>query len=488
MPSLDIKWRPRADVVVDATINPDFSQVELDTPQVAGNAQFALFFPEKRPFFLEGADILQSPFNALYTRSVTDPSWGARGTQRAERFDGTVLVTRRRRRRARAAAQHLRHRLRGAGLQVGRDLRARPLAGGRRRRVGVLATDRTLEDGRGYNRVAGPDFAWFPTTEHRVRAQVLGSWTTALPDAQGGRSRRASSPPSHAALRRLALQQRAVGPVPQLRGRGPRLPRRQRLLRPERLPARLQRDRAQVPGRVGLQRGLAVRRTPSTRPIRDGNVQYQQNNLGVRLGLPRATTHLHRGARQQPRGGARRRAGCASATSSSSGSRATRSRGSRSSTRSSPYGDRVDVANNRVGKGAFVTVQASLRPHPRAELEYRIDNDTIDSIEAGRGLEAHHHASARSRCWRSGTSRARDSVRDDLAGALDAPRAVAVGAAGVSREKSDTAVRRLRPSSRLDFTVVRGRDLGRTERRRRRLAALPGGSVREGLVDLRRAL
>ena len=45
------------------------------------------------------------------------------------------------------------------------------------------------------------------------------------------------------------------------------------------------------------------------------------------------------------------------------------------------WGDRVDVLNNRAGKGHFYTVRANLRPHPRAELEYRIDNDTIDACE-----------------------------------------------------------------------------------------------------------
>src|SRR4029079_2160674 len=94
VPSLDLKWRPRAGVVGDGTVIPDFSQVELDTPQLAGNTQFALFFPEKRPFFLEGSDILQSPFPAIYTRSVTDPAWGARVTQRTQGFDGTAMVTR----------------------------------------------------------------------------------------------------------------------------------------------------------------------------------------------------------------------------------------------------------------------------------------------------------------------------------------------------------------------------------------------------------
>ncbi|MBI3346568.1 MAG: carbohydrate binding family 9 domain-containing protein, partial [Burkholderiales bacterium] len=53
-----LKWRPRADWVLDATLNPDFSQVELDAPQLAGNTRFALSVPEKRPFFLESADVV----------------------------------------------------------------------------------------------------------------------------------------------------------------------------------------------------------------------------------------------------------------------------------------------------------------------------------------------------------------------------------------------------------------------------------------------
>ena len=78
--SLDLKWRPRAELVVDATLNPDFSQVALDVPQLAGNSRFALFFPEKRPFFFESADLLKTPTDALYTRSFTAPRWGVRGT------------------------------------------------------------------------------------------------------------------------------------------------------------------------------------------------------------------------------------------------------------------------------------------------------------------------------------------------------------------------------------------------------------------------
>ena len=59
--SLDLKWRPRPEWVIDATLKPDFSQVALDVPQLAGNTRFALSFPEKRPFFFESSDLLRSP-------------------------------------------------------------------------------------------------------------------------------------------------------------------------------------------------------------------------------------------------------------------------------------------------------------------------------------------------------------------------------------------------------------------------------------------
>src|SRR4029078_3774424 len=72
---LDAKWTPNADTAVDATINPDFSQVESDVAQIATNQRFALFYPEKRPFFLEGLDLFSTPLQAVYTRTVTAPRW-----------------------------------------------------------------------------------------------------------------------------------------------------------------------------------------------------------------------------------------------------------------------------------------------------------------------------------------------------------------------------------------------------------------------------
>ncbi len=65
---------------LDATINPDFSQVESDEGQVTVNERFALFFPEKRPFFLEGIELFGTPQTLVYTRRIADPKAGAKFT------------------------------------------------------------------------------------------------------------------------------------------------------------------------------------------------------------------------------------------------------------------------------------------------------------------------------------------------------------------------------------------------------------------------
>ena len=65
---------------LDATLNPDFSQVESDQGQVTVNERFALFFPEKRPFFLEGIELFGSPQTLVYTRRIVNPKAGAKFT------------------------------------------------------------------------------------------------------------------------------------------------------------------------------------------------------------------------------------------------------------------------------------------------------------------------------------------------------------------------------------------------------------------------
>jgi len=53
-------------VTFDVTLNPDFSQVESDDPQLTVNQRFAVFFPEKRPFFIENAGVLAAPINLFF--------------------------------------------------------------------------------------------------------------------------------------------------------------------------------------------------------------------------------------------------------------------------------------------------------------------------------------------------------------------------------------------------------------------------------------
>lgn len=60
-------------VTLDFALNPEFGEVEADQPVVTTNQRFPIFFPEKRPFFLEGREIFQTPLNAVHTRAIVDP-------------------------------------------------------------------------------------------------------------------------------------------------------------------------------------------------------------------------------------------------------------------------------------------------------------------------------------------------------------------------------------------------------------------------------
>jgi hypothetical protein len=213
--SLDVKWRPRAELVVDGTLNPDFSQVELDVPQLAGNSRFALFLSEKRPFFFESYDLLRMPTEALYTRSVTAPRGGLRATWRGTAWAGSAFALKDR----------------GGGLVLlpgayGTDAAEQPgsalLALRARHDDGdsafgwLMAARRYDSDGgveRGSNTVLGPDVGlslpglsslpFLPEGRWRLRAQWLHARTDAQPDA-GGTLRRGAAVDGD--LLRLKLQ------------------------------------------------------------------------------------------------------------------------------------------------------------------------------------------------------------------------------------------------------------------------------------------
>src|SRR6266513_2036310 len=72
----NLRWGLTQNLGLTATANPDFSQVEADIGQVTLNQRFALFYPEKRPFFLEGLEQFDTPNSLIYTRRIAQPVFG----------------------------------------------------------------------------------------------------------------------------------------------------------------------------------------------------------------------------------------------------------------------------------------------------------------------------------------------------------------------------------------------------------------------------
>ncbi|MBL8207343.1 MAG: carbohydrate binding family 9 domain-containing protein [Blastocatellia bacterium] len=95
-PGLTAIYSMTPTLTLAATINPDFSQVEADVPQINTNQRFALFYPERRPFFLEGIDVFEPTFTKgfklLNTRTIVDPDWGLKLTGKLERNAIGVLI------------------------------------------------------------------------------------------------------------------------------------------------------------------------------------------------------------------------------------------------------------------------------------------------------------------------------------------------------------------------------------------------------------
>lgn len=79
-PGLTAHWGVSTNLTLHGTVNPDFSHVEADVAQLEVNTRFALYYPEKRPFFLEGLDYFSLPMEMVYTRTVYDPRWGVKMT------------------------------------------------------------------------------------------------------------------------------------------------------------------------------------------------------------------------------------------------------------------------------------------------------------------------------------------------------------------------------------------------------------------------
>ena len=93
-PSLGAKYSLSSAVTLEATLNPDFSQIESDAGQIDVNSTIVQRYPERRPFFQEGNDLFRTMFNSFYTRMVNDPQVAAKGTARWEKTSLAYLLAR----------------------------------------------------------------------------------------------------------------------------------------------------------------------------------------------------------------------------------------------------------------------------------------------------------------------------------------------------------------------------------------------------------
>jgi hypothetical protein len=157
---LNLTYGLTSNLTLDGTVNPDFSQVEADAGQIAVNERFALFFQEKRPFFLEGTEIFGLPRQLVFTRTIVDPITGAKLT-------GKV---------GGASVGYL-----GAVDEAGDDgstyvnlVRLRQDIGAAST-LGAIYTDRTRSSA-DFNRVTGLDARFVLARRYTLQVQGAGSW------------------------------------------------------------------------------------------------------------------------------------------------------------------------------------------------------------------------------------------------------------------------------------------------------------------------
>lgn len=167
---LDSKFILHDSFVLDGTINPDFSQVESDEPQITVNQRFEVFFPEKRPFFLENSNYFVTPIDLVFTRRIEHPEFGLRLTGKSGPWAVGVLTSDDRGpgESVPPGDPHSGDRATFTIARVSHDIREQSS-------IGVLYTDR--EFGGAYNRVGGVDANLKLNQNWRVQGQAVASST-----------------------------------------------------------------------------------------------------------------------------------------------------------------------------------------------------------------------------------------------------------------------------------------------------------------------
>ncbi|HEV8304910.1 MAG TPA: DUF5916 domain-containing protein [Gemmatimonadales bacterium] len=174
---LDAKMVLRDALTLDGTVNPDFSQVETDDPQVTINQRFEVFFPEKRPFFIENAGYFQTPVNLVFSRRIVDPGAGVRLTGKAGRWSlGAIAINDRAPGRVPAPDPLAGSRANVGAFRVQHEL-------GDESTIGALVTDRELEGS--YARVASLDTRLKLGRTWAAAAQLMRSDVREVGSARG---------------------------------------------------------------------------------------------------------------------------------------------------------------------------------------------------------------------------------------------------------------------------------------------------------------
>ena len=89
---VNLKYTITPNVTLDAAVNPDYAEIEADAPVVLANQRFPIFFEEKRPFFLEGKDIFDSPLQPFYSRTIVDPDVAIKLTGKIDKTSFGILA------------------------------------------------------------------------------------------------------------------------------------------------------------------------------------------------------------------------------------------------------------------------------------------------------------------------------------------------------------------------------------------------------------
>jgi len=160
-----VRWGVTSNLTVAGTANPDFSQVEADATQFALDPRSAVFFPERRPFFLESQEQFTTPNRLIYTRRVAQPVAATKLTGKHEGFDIGVLSAVDSKDASFDGKQSPIYNM----VRLQRDI-------GKQSRLGVVYTDKI--DGDRWNRVIGMDGRYVKGILS-VQSQVAGSFTGA---------------------------------------------------------------------------------------------------------------------------------------------------------------------------------------------------------------------------------------------------------------------------------------------------------------------